>query len=139
MPRKRAPKRAPRKPQTDPSRAQHFIGVWREHMGFSTEALCEVAGISQSQVSRLETGRSAYSWKSIQAIAVAYKITPAELIGRDPKDPNDIWALSKMLRALPPDTRETLAAVIREFYIKSANADATMTDPAAAARIAARR
>ena len=108
-------------------------------MGFSTEALCEVAGISQSQVSRLETGRSAYSWKSIQAIAVAYKITPAELIGHDPKDPNDIWALSKMLRALPPDTREALAAVIREFYIKSANADATMTDPAAAARIAARR
>jgi DNA-binding XRE family transcriptional regulator len=56
------------------------LRVWREHRGFSGEALAARAGITQAFLSQIETGKREGSISTMKSIADALGLTIDELI-----------------------------------------------------------
>lgn len=55
------------------------IKVWREHRGFTQDALATKAGISKAYLCQIETRKRAGSLKTIQAIAIALDLKVDDL------------------------------------------------------------
>jgi DNA-binding XRE family transcriptional regulator len=56
------------------------IRVWREHRGFSGEALAARAGITQAYLSQIETGKREGSVSTMKNIAGALGVTVDDLV-----------------------------------------------------------
>ena len=91
---------------------RHFIREWRKFRSFTQEELAERMGIARSYVSHVEKGNRRYDQLFLESAADALNCTPADLIMRDPTDPEQIWSIwdeidpaqrpvaAKMLQAL---------------------------------------
>lgn len=74
-----------RHPKSRPLREiTHFIKVWRKHRKMTVEAVAERAGLTASMISQLETGRSAYTQNSLEAVAGALEVEPWQLLCAPP-------------------------------------------------------
>lgn len=73
--------------------SRHYIKQWRKHRGLSQEKLGERIGVSKSYVSKIETGERRYDQPFLEAAAVVLGCEPADLIVRDPTDPEGIWSI----------------------------------------------
>lgn len=95
------PMQMPRKarPHPKPKRRPTFIKAWRKHRGLTLEQLSERLTVqqdlelSESQLSRIERGEQPYSQDILEAIATALRCDPADLIIRDPSDPDGMWSI----------------------------------------------
>lgn len=83
------------------------VRQWREYRNLTQEALAERVGVSHGTISRLENGRIAYTQRLLEAIADALRCTPADLLMRDPTDPEAIWSIWDNLT--PPLRRQAVA------------------------------
>lgn len=93
---------------------KHYLRQWRKHRGFkSIDAAIERAhellsdriiaegeegdmkrlGLSQSNISRVESGKIPYNQDLLEILAEVYSTDPASLIMRDPTDPDGIWSI----------------------------------------------
>ena len=71
-----------------------FIRAWRQKRGLTLEALASRIGTTHTTLSRIERGLQPYSQALLEAIAEALApCTPADLLMRDPTDPDGIWSV----------------------------------------------
>lgn len=91
------PKAASR--QNMPMGQSHFIRAWRKHRGLTQVQLAERVGINQGNLSKIESGARQYDQEFLEKAAEALKCEPADLIARDPADPDGIWALYDKMTA----------------------------------------
>ena len=108
----------PRKarPHPKPARRPTFIRAWRKHRELTLAQLADrlqvelEVDISEGQLSRIERGETPYSQDILEAVAQALRCEPADLIMRDPTQPNAIWSL---IDTLEPVERARAIAVIK--------------------------
>ena len=78
-------------------RRRHFIKEWRKFRGLTQEQLAERIGVAISSISQLETMKQGYSQPTLEAIADALNCQPADLLMRDPTQPEAIWTIWEKL------------------------------------------
>lgn len=94
------------------ARQKHFIREWRKHRGLTQEQFAERVGIDRGYVSRIESGKRRYDQPFLEAAAEVLRCNPADLIMRDPGDPDGIWSIWD---SVPEDQRARAAAVLKAF------------------------
>lgn len=90
------PKTAAKQVQTRFKRAPFrptFIKQWRKHRGLTQERLADRVGMSNGNLSQIENGNTAYTQETLEALAEALQCAPADLLMRNPTDPEGIWSL----------------------------------------------
>lgn len=89
---------------------RHFIREWRKFRGLNQEQLAERIGIGKPYVSKIETGKRRYDQPFLEAAAAALNCSVADLLVRDPTDPEGIWSIWDDLK---PAERVQAVSVIR--------------------------
>jgi transcriptional regulator with XRE-family HTH domain len=87
---------------------QHFK-AWRKHRGLTQEQLAERIGIARSYLTKIERGDRRYDQPFLEAAAEALRCTPADLIMRDPTDPEGLWSIYDKLS--PPERIRAVAVI----------------------------
>jgi len=108
----------PRKahPHPKPARRPTYIRAWRKHRALTLGKLAERLSaelelkISEGQLSRIERGETPYSQDILEALAAVLRCEPADLIMRDPTQPDALWSL---LDGLQPVQRMQAIEVIK--------------------------
>lgn len=80
------------------SRRGHYIKEWRKHRGLTQDQLAERIGINRAYLSKIESGKRRYDQPFLEAAAEVLQCEPADLIIRDPSDPDGIWSIWDQLR-----------------------------------------
>jgi len=76
----------------------HYIREWRKHRGLTQDQLAERIGMDKGYLSKIETGKRRYDQPFLEAAATVLQCEPADLIIRDPSDPDGIWSIWDSLR-----------------------------------------
>lgn len=76
---------------------RHFIRQWRQYREMTQATLAERIGIDRSYLSSIETGRRRYDQPLLEAAAEALRCTPADLVMRDPSQPEMLWSIYDQL------------------------------------------
>ena len=92
------------------SKQRHFIKEWRKAKGLTQEQLAERIGITKGYVSKIESGKKRYDQPFLEAAAVVLSCEPADLIVRDPSDPDGIWSVWDTLQ---PTQREQVVEIAK--------------------------
>ncbi len=95
-----------------PGRHPLKLRRWREHRGYSQEALAAKLGWTQGAISHLENNRSDYTGDTIAALAHALDCTPRDLMFRNPDDNED---LAEILETLPDGERRRALEIMKTF------------------------
>lgn len=82
-----------------PKYRRTFLREWREFRGLTLEQLAERLGTTHATLSRIERALIPYSQSLLEAAAVALRCEPADLLVRNPNDPEGIWTVWE--KALP--------------------------------------
>lgn len=91
-----------------------FIRQWRKHRGLTLELLADRIGMSVGNLSMIERAKTGYTQETLEILADALQCEPADLLMRDPNDPEGIWSLWD--QAKPGEKKqivEVLKAVLR--------------------------
>jgi transcriptional regulator with XRE-family HTH domain len=72
---------------------RHFIREWRKFRGLNQEQFAERVGIDRGYLSKIESGKRRYDQPFLEAAAVVLQCEPADLIMRNPADPEGIWSI----------------------------------------------
>ena len=91
--------------------AQHYIRAWRLLRGLSQRRLADRLDMSYANLSRIESGKTAYKQSTLEAIALALDCTAADLL-QPPPDPDDL-PLWTVVRGLPPEARRQALRILR--------------------------
>jgi len=94
-------------------RRRLFLRQWREYRQLSQDALASRIGKTQGLISQLENSKVNYTGDLLEALAKALKCEPADLITRDPLDPQAPWALWESLR--PTERKRVIDYINRTF------------------------
>ena len=70
-----------------------FLREWRKHRGYTQEQFAEMTGLSKPYVSQLERGERQFNQDLLELFAINLRCAPADLLIRDPSDPEGIWSL----------------------------------------------
>lgn len=76
----------------------HYIKEWRKHRDMTQLQLAERIGIDKGYVSKIENGKRRYDQPFLEAAAEVLRCEPADLIVRNPTDPEGIWSIWEQLR-----------------------------------------
>lgn len=71
-----------------------------------------MVGMTGGNLSEIENSHTAYTQATLEALAKALECTPADLLIRDPSDPEGIWSLWARVR---PAERKQLIGMIRGY------------------------
>lgn len=82
-----------------------YLAEWREFRSYSQQAAGELIEHNHTHLSKIERGKAPYMQKHLEKLAELYDTTPAELLGRNPFDPSNIWALAHRLTHLDEEKR----------------------------------
>lgn len=75
------------------AKRSHYIKEWRKHRGLTQVQLAERIGIDKSYLSKIESGARRYDQFFLEAASEALRCEPADLIIRDPSEPDGIWSV----------------------------------------------
>lgn len=89
-----------------------YLKQWRKHRGYTQDRLAEMTGLSKPYLSQLETGKRQYTQELLEAFATALQCEPADLIIRDPSDPDGIWSIWDQLQ---PVERGQVVEIAKTF------------------------
>jgi transcriptional regulator with XRE-family HTH domain len=96
------------------TRPRWFLKEWRQYRGLTQARLGERIGKSKSNISEFENGVTRYNQDLLEALADALACEPADLIMRNPMQPDGIWSIwDRIPETKREDARrilETLAA-----------------------------
>jgi len=96
---------------------RHYIREWRKFRALTQERLAERMGIARSYISHVEKGNRRYDQVFLEAAAQALNCAPADLIMRDPTDPEAIWS---MWEQIDPAQRPIAAKMLQALRTKRA-------------------
>lgn len=71
----------------------HFLRQWRESANKTLVQVAEHLHMTHGNLSKIERGLVPYNQDLLEALADLYMCDAADLIIRDPKDPNGIWSV----------------------------------------------
>jgi transcriptional regulator with XRE-family HTH domain len=91
----------------------HYIKEWRKHRGLTQDRLAERIGIDRAYLSKIESGKRRYDQPFLEAAAVVLQCEPADLIIRDPSDPDGIWSVWDTLRPVERQQVVEIAKTIK--------------------------
>ena len=74
-------------------RPGHFIRQWRKHRGHTLEHLAERIGMSHQNLGKIERFKVPYNQELLENLATELRCAPADLIMRDPSDPEGLWSI----------------------------------------------
>ena len=97
-------------------KAPFYLREWRKHRGYTLERLAEMIGTSQGHLSDLEKGKKRYNQDHLEALAIALRCSPADLLMRDPGQPESIQSIWDQV---PEAQREQARAVLETFAKKA--------------------
>ena len=97
----------------------HFIKQWRKFRGLTQAQLADRMEMSPASISQIETRKQDYTQETLERLAAALMCEPADLLIRDPSDPEGIWSLWD--RAKPGQRKQILAVV--EGLLKATGTD----------------
>lgn len=85
------------RPKPRPAR-KTFIREWRLAKDITLERLADrvgekIGGFTHASLSRIERGLQPYSQPVLEAVAEALGVEPADLLVRNPADPEGIWSI----------------------------------------------
>lgn len=100
------------------AKQRHFIKEWRKHRGLTQETLGERIGVDRTYVSKIEKGRKRYDQPFLEAAAVALACSPADLIMRDPTQPDALWSILERVPASERQHATDAAAAVLETFAK---------------------
>lgn len=72
---------------------RHYIREWRDHRGLTQEQMAERIGMSRAYLSMIESGKRRYDQPFLEAAAEVLRCQPADLIMRNPTDPDGLWSI----------------------------------------------
>jgi transcriptional regulator with XRE-family HTH domain len=75
-----------------------FIRQWRKHRGLTLERLADRVEMSVGNLSQIERGTYAYNQDTLEALAYALDCEPADLLVRNPADPDAPWSIWDQLK-----------------------------------------
>lgn len=87
-----------------------FFREWRQHRHLTLEALAERIGMTHASVSRIERGLQKWDQEFLERAAEALACEPADLLIRDPSDPDGIWSLWDKAK---PGTRRQIVEITK--------------------------
>lgn len=95
-------------------RQRHKIWVreWRQHRGYTLDQMAERLHMHKAALSRIERGLRPYNQDFLEAAAEILMCEPADLLIRNPQDPEGIWTIWDRIE--PPE-RDTAKRVLRQF------------------------
>jgi transcriptional regulator with XRE-family HTH domain len=110
----------PRKPRAHPKpqRRVTFIRAWRKHRGLTQAQVLDQLltlhgmGLSDAQLSRIETGKQPYAQDLLEALADVLQTGPDSLIMRDPSR-TEFWTIYDTLTPAERKQVTDYAAFIR--------------------------
>lgn len=79
--------------KSKPQLRRTFIRQWREFRGLTLEQLADRIASTHASLSRIERGLQPYSQPILEAIADALGCDVADLLVRNPEDPEGIWSV----------------------------------------------
>lgn len=94
-----------------------FIRQWRKKKGWNQTRLADAVGVSTATISQIENSETGYKQEYLEAIADALGCTPADLLMRNPDDPQAIWSLWE---AAKPAQRKQIIGIIEGLLKSSA-------------------
>jgi DNA-binding Xre family transcriptional regulator len=94
-----------------------FIRQWRKYRGLTQERLADRVGMSNGNLSMIETGKTGYTQETLETLASALQCAPADLLMRDPTDPEGIWSLWDSAK---PAERKQMIEVMKTLLRTSA-------------------
>ena len=89
-----------------------FLKEWREFRRLTQEQLADRIGISRVMVSKIERGLNPYHQAFLEAAAVALMCEPADLLVRDPSQPDAIWSVWD---SIPAADKPRAIAILKTF------------------------
>jgi transcriptional regulator with XRE-family HTH domain len=75
------------------NRPKWFLKEWRKFRGLSQDKLAERLGVHKGDISNWEKGKRRYNQDLLEQLADALQCEPADLIMRDPTQPEAIWSI----------------------------------------------
>lgn len=91
----------------------HYIKEWRKHRGLTQEQFAERIGIDRAYLSKIENGKRRYDQPFLEAAAVVLQCEPADLLIRDPSDPDGIWSVWEQLKPVERSQVVEIAKTIK--------------------------
>lgn len=91
-----------------------YLKGWRQHRGLTQEQLAARIGVDRTIISKIENARLGYSQALLEAVAEALSCSPADLLMRDPSQPESIWSIWDQI---PATERERATQVLMAFAI----------------------
>lgn len=89
-----------------------FFAEWRESHGLTQEEAADKINISRSTLSKIETGDSIYTQRTLEEAARAYKCQPSDLLIRAPDDTSGRGYLISLLLRAPESQFEYLRGAL---------------------------
>lgn len=83
-----------------------FLKQWREYRNLTQAQLAERSGVTQGMVSMLERNVTDYSGETLGALAYALQCDVADLLMRNPLDPEAPWSIWDTLK--PGEKRQAV-------------------------------
>jgi transcriptional regulator with XRE-family HTH domain len=96
-----------------PEKKKWFLKEWRKHRGYTQERLAEMTGMAVGYLSDLEKGNRRYNEDHLEALATALQCEPADLLIRNPSDPEGIWSIWDQLRPVEKSQVVEIAKTIK--------------------------
>lgn len=96
----------------------HYLKAWRQYMQMSQAEFARYVGMSTSNYNYLETGRVAYTQKSLETIARALERSPADLLSINPLKPvrqfhdPEIQEFLHQFDRLTPDSQQVVVDLV---------------------------
>lgn len=94
------------------AKQRHYIKEWRKHRGLSQEQLAERLGVSRPQITKFEKNTRQPDLAELEVLAEILRCEPADLIMRDPTDPDGIWSIWD---TLAPTERSQVVEIAKTF------------------------
>lgn len=89
-----------------------YIRAWRVRSGLTLKQLAELVGSTHGSLSKIERGEQKYDQRTVDRIAFALNIHPAQLLWGNPQDDSSIWRIAGEAEALTEAQRRTLLRII---------------------------
>lgn len=87
-----------------------YLRAWRQHRGKTLVQVAEQLHMTHGQLSKIERGEQPYNQGLLEALSDLYSCQPADLIMRDPTDPQGIWSIWENAA---PGERSKIVAIAR--------------------------
>lgn len=98
-----------------------FLRHWRKHSGKTLEQVADHLHMTHGQLSKIERGQQPYNQALLEALADLYMCEPADLLIRDPLDPQGIRSVWEHAK---PGDKQKIVAVAKTIIGEEPNGKA---------------